>query len=269
MQAQYAYDRAQEAALFGDRAPCAMGKMILNVWNGDSRARGGAGGRSADDARAGGFAHAGHDGSGDEAGIAASLLSTSAGDDGHPVLGDNLYPYLHFADQQVLRHWLLTPVQHVPDLSTLRRISPAAWEAFHSAIDALRESGAAVFIHGGGSAAMSVAAHVHAHVMDLGEKLTHVEYDQDSGRVAIRAGDHWLVDTPAEGPAAAAVGAAAAAGSDCAVSEYGTGLPAGWQPVPWYPEPSACDDRYEQVIGHAHTAEHATVAQRREHALDH
>lgn len=146
------------------------------------------------------------------------------GEADEPVLGDNRYPYLHFADQQVLRHRLLTPVQHVPDLAALRRSRPDAWTAFHRRADELRAAGCAVFVHGAGSGAMSVAAHVHAHVFELGDKLTRVAYDRASGSVEIWAGETCLVDEP--NPAARS-----------------------WDVRPWFPEPSACDARYEEVFG--------------------
>lgn len=202
VQAQYAYDRACERKLFGEHSPCAMGKMVFDVC-----------GEQVSDERA-----------------------------EKPVLGHNRYPYAHFADQEVLSHRLLTPVQHVPDLSSLRDLHPAAWEAFHVQADELREAGMAVFIHGGGSQAMSVAAHVHAHVFELGDKLTAFHYDQATGELAVRAGGHWIVKQEA--------------GSD-PVEEL---LAHGWTPHPWEPQASHCDDRYAEVIAAAGGA----VAQRSE-----
>lgn len=153
------------------------------------------------------------------------ILRESAPDaDPHdPVLGENLYPYVHFADQEVLRHQLLTPRAHVPDLTRLLDSDPEAWRRFHLRVDLLRKEGRAVFIHGLGSAAMSVAAHLHAHVFTLGEKIEHFDYDPEAGRVRIRAGGRWLVDTVNE-----------------------NSVPA---PTPWEPEPSACDRLFEERFG--------------------
>ncbi|QCP05008.1 hypothetical protein [Brevibacterium sp. CS2] len=146
-------------------------------------------------------------------------------DPSEPILGDNIYPYVHFADQQVLRHRLLTPSYHVPDIDDLRDIDPLAWEKFYLKQGELRRDGHAIFIHGLGSSAMSVAAHVHAHVFTLGEKISHFDYDQDAHRVRIRAGECWLVDTEDGAPVTA--------------------------PEAWEPEASVCDHVYQDRFGWA------------------
>ncbi|MGW9825305.1 hypothetical protein ACUXNS_000289 [Brevibacterium pityocampae] len=183
VQAQYQHDVLEEKAIFPERRPCAMGKMI----------------RKARD---------------------AGLTDPS-----EPILGENIYPYAHFADQEVLHHQLLTPSYHVPDIDDLREIDPVAWEKFYLEQGELRRAGRAIFIHGLGSSAMSVAAHVHAHVFTLGAKISVFDYDQEEQRVRIRAGDCWLVDT-----------------------ESGEPLPA---PEPWEPEASVCDHVYQDRFGWA------------------
>lgn len=142
-----------------------------------------------------------------------------------PILGDNLYPYAHFADQQVIRHQLLTPSYHVPDVDDLLDIDKEAWTKFYLKQGELRRAGHAIFIHGLGSSAMSVAAHVHAHVFILGPKITFFDYDQDQRRARIRAGECWLVDTESSAPPEA--------------------------PRPWEPEESACDHIYQDRFGWA------------------
>lgn len=142
-----------------------------------------------------------------------------------PILGDNIYPYAHFADQRVLRHQLLTPSYHVADVDDLLEIDREAWERFYLRQGELRRAGHAIFIHGLGSSAMSVAAHVHAHVFTLGEKIRVFDYDQEAQRVRIKTGDCWLIDT--EQP-----------------SEP-------FAPAPWEPESSTCDHVHQERFGWA------------------
>ncbi|GAA4282971.1 hypothetical protein GCM10022261_05020 [Brevibacterium daeguense] len=146
-------------------------------------------------------------------------------DPSEPILGENIYPYVHFADQQVLRHQLLTPSYHVADVDQLLEIDKEAWERFYLRQGRLRRDGHAIFIHGLGSSAMSVAGHVHAHVFTLGPKINLFDYDQEAARVRIRAGECWLVDTETQEPLAA--------------------------PEQWAPEESVCDHVYQERFGWA------------------
>ncbi|WP_349828226.1 hypothetical protein [Brevibacterium litoralis] len=183
VQAQYQHDVAAEKAVFPDRRPCPMGKMI------------------------------------------AKARAAGQTDPHDPIVGENIYPYVHFADQAVIAHELLTPPYHVADVDELLEIDPEAWRRFHEKAGQLRREGKAVFIHGLGSVAMSVAAHVHAHVFTLGDKIGHFDYDKATGRLRIRAGGVWLVDT-----------------------ESGEPVP---EPRPWEPEPSVCDHLYQDKFGWA------------------
>lgn len=139
-----------------------------------------------------------------------------------PVLGENKYPYINFADQVVLHHQLLVPQPHVPTLEALREVDELAWTRFYLAQDRLRAEGKALFIHGLGSAAMSAPSHVHVHVFTLGERITLIDYDRGAHLLRLRTASRTIVD-----------------------SERDTPTP----PRPWEPEPSACDDHYERVFG--------------------
>lgn len=154
--------------------------------------------------------------------MGAVVFKARPADPREPVLGENRYPYVNFADQVVLRHELLIPQPHVPTLDALREVDEEAWRRFYLKQDRLRAEGKALFIHGLGSAAMSAPAHAHAHVFTLGERITAVDYDRAGRKLRLLAGTRVVVDSERQAPAPLA---------------------------PWEPEPSVCDEHYLRVFG--------------------